>query len=64
MEELTAAVGKWKPQHAYENYLLSLERLDWRWSIEYLLHHLSLESESLKRELDEIKSKLERAKSG
>lgn len=61
VEELAFEIDKWNSQRAYTNYLLSLERLDWRWDIECILRHLSLESEILMRELDEISSKLNRA---
>ncbi len=58
LEILAGAIGSWNPQIAAHNYLMALQKLDWRWRFNSLANHLRINPASLANELKLLQDKL------
>jgi hypothetical protein len=59
LEVVTAAVRYWTPARARQNYLQSLQRLDWRWRFKTLAAMFDIHSDRLDKELTDLSTVLD-----
>lgn len=59
---ISGALRDWTPQRAADNHLQALERLDWRWRLQEIARKLSIDSTSLRADLDQLNAAIKSRK--